>query len=87
MDLTRQSRIESMAEVAINVVIGFTISMFAQLVIFPQYHIEVSMQANLEIGAWFTVVSIIRSYVLRRIFNRYGGPTQWIRAAHKWLVA
>jgi hypothetical protein len=33
------------------------------------------MKSNLAIGAIFTAISIIRSYAVRRIFNRIHGVT------------
>ncbi|WP_421921763.1 DUF7220 family protein [Marinobacter salarius] len=37
--------------------------------VFPMVGIEVSLSTNLEAAAWFTVISIARSYVIRRWFN------------------
>jgi hypothetical protein len=65
-----QSRLHSLNESILNVVVGYFISMAAQLVIFPLYDIHISMDDNLKIGLWFTVVSIIRSYYIRRWFNK-----------------
>lgn len=64
-----QSRKHSAIE-ASNVAVGHGVSVAAQLMIFPVYGIEVSLAANLEIGALFTVISLVRSYALRRAFNR-----------------
>jgi hypothetical protein len=65
-----QSRLQSLSESLLNVGIGFFISMAAQFIIFPNYDIHISMSDNLAIGLWFTVVSIVRSYVIRRWFNK-----------------
>lgn len=66
MQTKKHSLIESIA----NVAIGYTIALLSQVAIFPQYGIAVDLSANLQIGAWFTIISIARSYTLRRIFNR-----------------
>lgn len=68
-----QSRKMSMVESFANVAIGYGIAVAAQLVIFPVFDIHVPLQSNLLIGAFFTVVSLVRSYVLRRVFNRIRG--------------
>lgn len=65
-----QSRIESFIESAANVLIGYCVALVSQLVIFPIVGIYVGLSTNLIIGLWFTVISVIRSYVLRRYFNR-----------------
>ena len=60
----------SAAESVANVVIGYTIALATQVVVFGALEIPVSLGQNLCIGAVFTAVSLIRSYLLRRFFNR-----------------
>lgn len=64
-----QSRLESLAEASINTAIGFGVALASQLVVFPLVGITVPLQTNLHIGAWFTLISIVRGYVIRRWFN------------------
>lgn len=66
MQTKRQSAYESL----LNVAIGYIVAFISQLAVFPMFNIHVPVSDNLLIGAWFTVISIIRSYMLRRIFNR-----------------
>jgi len=58
-----------MVETITNVAIGLIVSFLSQVVIFKYYDIHISLAQNLELTLYFTVVSIIRSYVLRRFFN------------------
>jgi hypothetical protein len=64
-----QTRLESLAEVVINVAIGWVVGLLTQLIVFPLFGISVSVNAQLGISVIFTVVSIIRSYIIRRWFN------------------
>lgn len=64
-----QSRIHSLTESLINVAIGYTVALAAQMVVFPIFGIHIPLSSNLTIGAIFTVVSIARSYAVRRLFN------------------
>ena len=64
-----QSKTMSLIESIINVLVGYSISVLAQIIIFPVFGINISIESNLKIGLFFTAVSIIRSYILRRIFN------------------
>lgn len=64
-----QSRRESLLESAVNVLLGYGIALASQLVIFPLVGINIPLSTNLLIGFWFTVVSLARSYVIRRWFN------------------
>ena len=65
-----QSRTMSAAESVANVAIGYGIALATQVVVFDALQIPVSLGQNLCIGVVFTVVSLIRSYLLRRFFNR-----------------
>lgn len=65
-----QTRLQSLIEAWANVAIGYFVALAAQLIVFLLYDIEVSMSQNIQIGLIFTVVSIARSYALRRLFNR-----------------
>lgn len=64
-----QSKKASAVEVTVNMVVGYIIAVTAQHFIFPLFGIYVSVSDNLMIGGLFTVVSILRSYFLRRLFN------------------
>ncbi len=68
-----QSRRMSMIEVATNIVIGLVVSFISQIAIFKLYDIHISVTQNIEITIWFTVISIIRSYLIRRWFNSMKG--------------
>lgn len=65
-----QSRRHSALEAVANVLVGYWVAIAAQVAIFPLFGIHSSMQDNLLIGGLFTVVSLVRSYALRRLFNR-----------------
>ena len=64
-----QTRRQSMIETAASVAIGYLVALASQLAIFPLFGIHATMSDNLLIGAWFTVISIIRGYYVRRFFN------------------
>jgi len=64
-----QTKLQSLLESCANVAIGYLVALMAQLIIFPLLGIAVSLSQNLTIGAFFTAVSIARSYCVRRAFN------------------
>jgi hypothetical protein len=66
-----QQKHHSVIESFVNVVIGYGVSLTAQRIIFPMFGIYIGLSASLGIGAIFTVLSIIRSYILRRCFNAW----------------
>lgn len=65
----QQTRLESLIESIINIAIRYFVALVSQWLIFPMFGIHVSLTDNLLIGAWFTGVSLVRSYVIRRWFN------------------
>ena len=64
-----QTRLGSLIEACINVAIGFAINFAANLVILPLFGYTPSLWDNFQIGLLYTVVSIARSYIIRRWFN------------------
>lgn len=64
----RMSLIESLS----NVVVGFGVSMLANLLILPLFGYSPGLVDAGLIGAVFTVISLIRSYLMRRLFNWIG---------------
>ena len=65
-----QSKKLSLIESISNVIIGYLIALLSQIIVFPIFGIEATIQDNLLIGLWFTGISIVRSYTMRRVFNR-----------------
>ena len=68
--LTMQTKRQSFIEASLNIVIGYIVAIVGQIVVFPWFDIDVTLGDQLGIGAIFTVISLARSYCLRRIFNR-----------------
>lgn len=64
-----QSRLGSMVEACINVLIGFWINFFMNLAVLPLFGFHISIADNFIIGIIYTGVSIARSYCIRRWFN------------------
>lgn len=65
-----QTKIGSLKESLTNIAIGFGVALLAQLLIFPLFGFNPPLLDNIAIGALFTAVSLARSYVIRRWFNR-----------------
>ena len=66
-----QSRVQSLLECGANVLIGYLVSVAANAAILPMFGVHVTASDNFAIGAIFTVISLLRSYVLRRAFNGF----------------
>jgi hypothetical protein len=64
-----QTKLGSLIESFMNIAIGYGVALMSQIIIFPLFDINVPLKTNLWIGLWFTVVSLIRSYIIRRWFN------------------
>jgi len=64
-----QKKLHSFSEACVNTFVGFGISLVAQLFVFPLLGIYITYTQNLQIALIFTALSILRNYILRRIFN------------------
>jgi hypothetical protein len=64
-----QTRAMSLVEAVANVVVGYGVAVAAQMIVFPWFGLQATLDQNLKIGLVFTFVSLVRSYFLRRLFN------------------
>ena len=65
-----QSRRLSLVEAFTNVAVGYVLAVITQIMVFPWFGIHPSLGENLAIGSIFTGISLVRSYALRRLFER-----------------
>ena len=65
----KQSRLMSLVESVANVIVGYGIAVATQLLVFPWFGLPARLNDALAIGAIFTVLSILRSFLLRRLFE------------------
>lgn len=82
-----QSRGWSWVESCMNIVVGYGAALATQLIVFPLMNIHIPLHSNLVIGAIFTGVSLVRSYLLRRLFNHLNiiGEDKWLTLASRFL--
>lgn len=65
----KQTRKASLAEALLNVAIGYGVALLSQIIVFPWFGIRIGLAENVAIGLIFTVISIVRSFALRRFFE------------------
>lgn len=65
-----QTKIQSFIESLCNVAIGYGVALISQIIVFPWFGIQIKLRDNIAIGIIFTVISIVRSYMVRRLFNK-----------------
>ena len=82
MNHYQQTRVESLIEAWINVAIGFWINFTANLLILPLFGFtSLTVGTNFIIGMVYTIISIVRSYVIRRWAQEH------LRAFNKWVAS
>lgn len=64
-----QSRRASLIEAVVGVSVGLLTSTLANALILPAYGMPFKWQSFGEIAIFFTLLSLSRSYFLRRLFN------------------
>ena len=65
-----QSKKHSTIESLTNTIVGLLTSFAIQLVIYPLLNIPVTLNQNIIITVVFFVVSFLRGYLIRRVFNK-----------------
>jgi putative Mn2+ efflux pump MntP len=58
-------------ETCVSIAIGFAVSVAMTAVVLPAYGHDVTMAHNVQITGLFTITSIARGYVVRRVFNMW----------------
>ena len=64
-----QTRLGSLIEAGVNILIGYWINFLGNWLILPLFGFNVTFVQNLQIGLLFTVISVARQYAVRRWFN------------------
>lgn len=65
-----QTKTQSFIEISANTAVGFIISYASTFIIFPFVGFESSNSQSFIVTLFFTVVSLLRGFVIRRIFNK-----------------
>jgi hypothetical protein len=81
--MTRQHRADSFMEAVTNQAVGFIIAMATYVfIINPLFDLKSSAAESFWITSIFTAISVIRGYVIRRLFDGktiYAGLKDWHR--------
>lgn len=67
--MMNQSRLGSLIEAVFNTMIGLAVSMVANALVFPLFGFHPTLGENVAISVIYTLISIVRSYCVRRFFN------------------
>jgi hypothetical protein len=67
-----QSAEHSFAEAAFSVALGYALALLTQRLVYPAFGIETTLAEDSAIAAIFTAVSLARSFLVRRAFERIG---------------
>ncbi len=68
----QQTRLMSLVESFANVVVSFGLAFLAQLLVFPAIGLQATVMQSVKLSLVFTLVSIGRGYLLRRLFEVLG---------------
>ena len=64
-----QTRLQSLAETVASTAIGFVVAYAATWAVFPAFGYPVTHTDNLWITTIFTAISLLRGWMVRRLFN------------------
>lgn len=65
----KQSKKQSFLESTTNTALGFVINFIATFIIFPIMEIDSTFVKNIGVTMFFTAISLLRGYLVRRYFN------------------
>jgi hypothetical protein len=66
-----QPRHHSLIESIVNVSVGYVVAVIATQTVLPYFGYHPTLNENLQISAIFTAIGLVRSYLLRRLFNLF----------------
>lgn len=72
--LAHQSRVDSFMEAVTNTAVGFVVTLAASPLIYAMTGVSITLHQMAGATLLFTVVSVARQYILRRLFN---GRSVW----------
>lgn len=64
-----QTKLGSFVEAWANIAVGFTINFVGNLLVWPLFGLRMGAKVAFLGGVVFTVISLVRQYILRRYFN------------------
>lgn len=76
----KDSRVKSLVEATFNIIVGFSINFTMNAILLPlMFGIPFSWSGFFNLGLLYTLISLVRSYVLRRLFVNgfYESVVQW----------
>jgi len=65
----KQLRAMSQVESIATVLVGYGVAVVTQMLVFPVFGLQTTLAQNLKLWLVSTVVSIARSFTLRRVFE------------------
>jgi hypothetical protein len=65
----KQTRLMSLVESVANVIVGYGVAVVTQILIFPMFGLRTTLAQNLLMGLAFSLISVARSFALRRAFE------------------
>jgi hypothetical protein len=62
----------SLVEAVTNTILGIVLAVYTQILVFPLFGLPpLAVSTNVQLAFVFTAVSLVRSYIVRRIFNSF----------------
>lgn len=78
-----QSRMISAIEALLSISSGFILALIVWQIMAKIYDIDMPLSRNIQITSVFTILSLLRSYMWRRLFTRYLNSWFNIKLYHK----
>jgi len=64
-----QTKLQSLLETIFSTLVGMVVALITQVLVFPLFGFTPKISENIAIALIFTVVSVLRGFLVRRLFN------------------
>jgi hypothetical protein len=75
----KDNKLKSLTESILNILIWFIIAYISNLIVLPMFWYNVTAEDWFWIAIVFTIISLVRSYIIRRLFVNWIYETLFIK--------
>ena len=65
-----QTKKQSLIESIVNILIGYSVGVVSNIFVLPIFGYETNIKKSMGIAVFFTIISLVRIYIIRRWFNK-----------------
>jgi len=84
MEIMKDTKVKSLVESIFNIVVGITVAFVSNMIVLPLFGMPFSLASFGWISLIYTLISLARSYVIRRLFVHGFYEDFFVKVIKKW---